>query len=174
VLYFVQFYNLEWTAADSASLYLIQNVIETKKYINSANYVSPHYVTLPNILYHISRLMALKPIPSLEKLKPQLIEDTKQALSTAKTFMDEVILSTSLLRWSVTPPISTPREANGLEELIEDEDFSFFIANMASMLPDPLKQWVGTSGSLRFYYYSPAYNNLLLVENLAWRKRRGL
>lgn len=174
VLYFVQYYDLDWTAADSASLYLIERVIADRKHTGAASYVSPHYAKPLIILYHISRLMSLKPIPSLEKYKPQLIEDARQALSSAETFMDEVILGTALLRWGVTPPDTRPRKANSLEELVEDERFSFFIANMASMLPDPLKQWVGGIGLGKFYYYAPAYNHVLLAENLVWRKRRGL
>jgi hypothetical protein len=118
--------------------------------------------------------MSVKAIPALEKLKPQLIEDAKKALSSANTFMDEVILGTALLRWGVTPPDTKPHHAGSLQELVEDEGFSFFIANMASMLPNPLKQWAGGIGVGRFYYYCPAYNNLLLVENLVWRKKRGL
>jgi hypothetical protein len=174
VLYFVQSYNLEWTHADSASLQLIENVLQDRKHISSGAYVSPHYSKLPNILYHLSRLMALKPIPSLEKFRPQLVEEAKQALASAGTFMDEVILSTSLMRWNVVPPAVKPREAGSLEELVEDERFSFFIASMASMLPDPLKKWMGGAGVGTFYYHSPAYNNVLLLENLVWRKRRGL
>jgi hypothetical protein len=174
ILYFVQSYNLSWTAADSASLSIIENTITTRKYIHSPGYVSPHYATLPIILYHISRLMSVKAIPALEKLKPQLIEDAKNALSAAPAFMDEVILGTALLRWGVVPPDAQPRHAGSLQELVEEEGFSFFIANMASMLPNPLKQWMGSTGAGKFYYYCPSYNNLLLAENLVWRKRRGL
>ncbi len=174
VLYFVQRYNLNWTAADSASLYLIEDIIKTRKHIQYAGYVSPHYATLPNILYHISRLMSLKPIPSLEKLKPQLIEDAKTALAAAKTFMDKIILSTSLLRWGVQPPAIIVDKTTSLIDLIEDESFYFFIASMASMLPDPWKKRVSNIGIGTFYYYCPAYNNLLLLENLVWQKRTRL
>jgi len=45
---------------------------------------------------------------------------------------------------------------------------------MASVLRNPYKQWVGALGVARFYYYCPAYNNALLIENLIWRRRRGL
>lgn len=172
VLYFVQLYNLEWTAADSASLYLIEDMIKTNKHVQFANYVSPHYATLPNILYHVSRLMSLKPIPSLEQLKPQLIEDTKKALTSATTFMDKILLSTSLLRWGVEPPEIIIDESKSLINLIEDEQFYFFIASMASMLPDPWKKRITNMGVGTFYYYCPAYNNLLLLENLIWQKRR--
>lgn len=171
VLYFVQRYNLEWTAADSASLLLIEKVLAEKKHVTDAPYVSPHYSRLPNILYHLSRLMAVKPILSLEKYKPQLIEDTKQALANTNNFMDEVILSTSLLRWGAEPPAMKVHAANSLEELIEDESFSFFIANMASMLPDPLKQWMGGAGVGKFYYDCPAYNNLLFLEYLSLERK---
>ncbi|MFZ6023967.1 MAG: hypothetical protein ACOYVG_05870 [Bacteroidota bacterium] len=173
VLYFVQRYNLNWTATDSASLYLIEDIIKTRKHIRFADYVSPHYATLPNILYHISRLMSLKPIPSLEKLKPQLIEDTKTALASAKTFMDKVILSTSLLRWGVKPQKMMININSSLIDMVEDEQFCFFIASMASMLPDPWKKRVTNIGIGTFYYYCPAYNHLLLLENLVWHKRRG-
>lgn len=171
VLYFVQHYNLQWTAADSASLNLIEDVIKTGKHIKFADYVSPHYVTVPNILYHISRLMSLKPIPALEKLKPQLIEDAKTALSASSNFMDKVILSTSLLRWGVKPPDMQINSKTSLVDLIEDEQFYFFIASMASMLPDPWKKRVTNIGIATFYYYCPAYNHLLLLENLVWQKR---
>ncbi len=171
VLCFVQRYNLTWTAADSASLQLIEKVLTEKKHITDAPYVSPHYSRLPNILYHLSRLMMVKPIPALEKLKPQLIEDAKEALANATGFMDEVILSTSLLRWGVEPPLMKVHKANSLEELVEDESFSFFIANMAAMLPDPLKQWMGGAGVGKFYYDCVAYNNLLLLEYLSLEKQ---
>lgn len=171
VLYFVQKYNLPWTHADSASLQLIEKVLDERKHITAAAYVSPHYSRLPNILYHLSRLMSVKPIPVLEKYKTQLIEDAKEALTKSTNFLDEVILGTSLLRWGVIPPDVKTHTANSMDELIEGGSFSFFIANMASMLPDPLKQWMGGAGVGKFYYYCPAYNNLLVLEYLAWKKK---
>lgn len=174
VLYFVQHYNLEWSAADSASLYLIEDMIKNRKHRMFTNYVSPHYATLPNILYHISRLMAVKPIPSLEKLKPQLIEDAKRELASAHTFMDKVILSTTLLRWNVIPPDIIEEKTTNLIDLIEDEQFYFFIANMASFLPNTLKRGITNLKVGTFYYYAPGFNHVLFIENLIWRKRRKL
>ncbi len=171
ILYFVQRYNLEWTAADSASLHLIEKVLYEKKHLTAPAYVSPHYHKLPNILYHVSRLMSVKPIPSLEKYRTQLIADTQQALTKTDNFMEEVILCTSLLRWGIQPPVMKVHAANSLAELIEEGNFSFFIANMASMLPDPLKQWMGGAGVGKFYYDCAGYNNLLVLEYLALKKK---
>jgi len=171
VLYFVQRYQLNWTAADTASLQLIEKVLEEKKHLTSAAYVSPHYSKLPIILYHLSRLMSVRPIPSLEKYRPQLIEEAREAMNHSTDFMEQVILSTSLLRWGVQPPAIEIYTAGSLTELIEEGSFSFFIANMASMLPDPFKQWMGGAGVGKFYYDCDAYNNLLVLEYLVWKNR---
>lgn len=171
VLYFVQRYHLNWTAADSASLLLIEKILDEKKHIGSAAYVSPHYSKLPIILYHLSRLMTVKPISSLEKYRPILITQTKEAFTKTDDFMEQVILATCLLRWGVQPPAMKVHHANSLAELTEDGSFSFFIANMASMLPNPLKQWMGGSGAGKFYYDCDAYNNLLVLEYLVWKNK---
>ncbi len=174
VLYLVQAYHLKWTAADSASVSLIAKMLEERKYLSAATYVSPHYNRMPVILYHLSRLMSVKPIAILEKYKPQLIADAKKAIGYPGGFLDKVLLSTALLRWGTEPPAIILHQTTSLHDLIEDESFSFFIANIAAMLPNPLKEWMGKTGAGKFYYYCPAYNNLLVLEYLAWRKRLGL
>jgi hypothetical protein len=171
VLYFVQAYQLKWTSADSASLKLLENVIREKKHLTDPAYISTHYSSSAIILYHISRLMQLKPIPSLELYKESLINDTQTLLFGSTNFLEQVLLQTSLLRWGVQPAAIKIEHSEGLEQLIESEDFSFFIANMASMLPDRYKKAAGAAGVGKFYYYCPAYNNLLLLENLIWQKQ---
>ncbi len=172
ILYFVQYNNLKWTAADSTCLEILDNIISTHKLENYANIISPHYATTPIILYHISRLMALKPIPTLEKHKSELISLTKRELVSSKKFMEKVILSTALLRWGIIPP---PMHYNlndkSIDDLVSSEEFYFFKAGSSAFFPIHLKKALGEFKVGSFYYYSPAYNNLLLLENLAWNKR---
>jgi len=171
VLYFVQRYHLDWTAADSASLEFIEKVVTEKKYIQTSEYVSPHYSRTPVILYHLARLMSVKPIVTLEKLKPQLIKEAQDALAHTNQFMDQIILSTSLLRWGVKPPVKEIRFPKSLESLIEENSFAFYIGNIGSMLPNPWKKWIVGSYVGKFYYISEAYNNLLVLEYLALKKK---
>ncbi|MFW1331743.1 hypothetical protein ACEV9E_24040, partial [Vibrio parahaemolyticus] len=70
-----------------------------------------------------------------EKLKPQLIEDAQQALVRANNFMEQVMLSTALIRWGIKPSNLIQKKVESIETLVENEEFSFFIASMASMLP---------------------------------------
>lgn len=171
LLYFVQYYGLEWSAADSSSLYLIEDAVRTQKHINNANYISPHYVKESIVFYHLSRLMSLKTIPALEVHKPQLIEQAFNLFKHSNSFMERILLSTSLLKWGAKSPTIQIDPNQDLTTLIEDESFAFFIANMGTIYPNYLKKFLTQSKLGTFYYYSPAYNNLLVLENLVWQKR---
>lgn len=166
VLYFVQRYHLDWTAADSASLEMIEKIINTDKHKTSTALVSAYYGRLPVILYHLARLMSVTPILSLEKVKPKLVADAQNALSHTNDFMDQVILQTALMRWGVKPPEITRYTQKTVAQLVEEGDFYFFNASMSSLLPDPLRTWSSKSGVLTFTYDCDAYNNVLLLENL--------
>lgn len=173
VLYFVQKYGLEWTAADTASLSLIEDAIQTNKHLHDAPYVSHHYAKAPIVFYHLARLMSVKPIPTLETLKPKLIEQAKALFQQSHSFLERTLLSTSLLKWGATPPTIIINPDQDLSSLIEDESFAFFIANMGSIYPNKVKKLLTKSKLGTFYYYCPAYNNLLVLENLIWQKKRG-
>ena len=173
ILYFVQTRQLKWTTADSASLNLIIQVIKEKYYLSHPAYISPHYNSSAIILYHISRLMQIKPIPVLESYKAQLLDDTRKLLLHADNLMEKIILQTTLIRWGEYPETIQLHTAKDLTELIEEEQFSFFIANMASMLPDRFKQIMSTLQFGKFTYYCPSYNYLLLLENIILHQRKS-
>lgn len=171
VLYFVQQYQLKWTKADSASLELISKVIEDKKYLDAAPSVSPHYNRSPIILYHLSRLMSICPIPILEIHKKELVENAEKLLKESTSFIDQTLLSTALMRWGIAPPIIHINTGQSIFEMIDDPNFVFFIANMSSILPNPMKDIAGSIGIGKFNYHCEAYNTCLLLENIVWQKR---
>jgi hypothetical protein len=171
VLYFVQHYQLKWTKADSASLQLICKVIEDKKYLTAPSGVSPQYYRSTIILYHLSRLMNIKPIPELEIHKAELIGNTKKLLTESTSFLDKIILSTALMRWGVEPPIILMQSNKSLFEMIDDPNFVFFMNNMSSILPKKTKDLVDFLSIGKFRNYCEAYNICLLLENIVWQKR---
>lgn len=172
VLYFVQQYNLKWTSADSATLKVIVETVKTNKHLRNPEYISPHYAKASIIFYHISRLMAKKKIQELEDLKPKLIEQALETIKTSESFLDRILLSTSLLRWGIHPPELIIKSKTNLTSMIEDEEeFAYFIASMGGIYPTVIKNIFFKTKIAFFYYHCPAFNNLLVLENLIWQKK---
>jgi hypothetical protein len=166
VLYFVSRYQLPYTHADSASVELIEKILKENIHLSEATVVSPHYGTPEIILYHLSRLMASTTIPALENFKPDLIQQAISLQQNDQPLLNHILLSSSLINWGVKPDTRIVPSVKSLQETIENENFSFFIANMASMLPLQLKKILTASTFGKFQYYCPAYNNVLFLENI--------
>lgn len=171
VLYTFLRYNIPFTHADSASLQFICTAIDNGHYITKPSYVSPHYARTPIILYHISRLMEAGRLEALEQRRPGLIAEARRQFDAAKNPVDKIMLATVLMRWGQAVPAMIWQVEAGIFPYFENNDFSFFVASMTSILPDPLRQWLGSTGTGRFFYYCPAYNDLLLLEYLVLQRR---
>ena len=98
-------------------------------------------------------------------------KEAQEAYAHTNQFMNEIILSSALLRWGIKPPVKEIRYSKSLESLIEENYFAFFIANLGSFLPNPWKQWTCGIPVERFYHVCDAYNNLLVLEYLALKKK---
>ncbi|RXK85821.1 hypothetical protein [Filimonas effusa] len=171
VLHFLYLRNVPTGKADSASLKLICTAIDNGDIRIRPSYISPHYARTPLILYHIARLMTAAKIEMLEQRKAVLIAEARHQLAIARDPMDKVILGTALLKWGVMPPAVHVNTKGEWFEALETTDFAFFVANMTSILPDPFRQATGKLGLGKFYYYAPAYNNLLFLEYLLLCRR---
>ena len=170
VLTMVQSHDLAWRKADSASVEYLVKMVKQKDYMKHPDVLAVYYKTTPIILYHLSRLMQIKRIDSLEEYKKQLIDDATQVYERSDNLMDKIILRTALLRWG----ISLPDEMLIAENIVtaaEKNDFNFFILNLACTLPGYLAFPLFNSGLTRYYYYCPAYNDVLLLEYLILQKR---
>lgn len=167
VLMMVQKYQLQWTSADSASLGIIVKALKSDKHMTEAWFISPHYNNSAIILYHVARLMAIRKIPELEEIKPKLIADALSLLGKTNSFMEKVILSTSLMKWKVQPPAIAPFKTDSFVSFIEDNPFYFFTANIVVRMSFFIKRTLGGTGFSLFNYFCPAYSHLLLLEYLA-------
>jgi len=171
-LYMVQHYNLRWTKADSASLDFLLQIIKTKDYLNHANKLSVYYKTTPVIMFHLARLMSVKPIPMLEALKPQLIADAKEAYKKNDNLLEKIMLRTSLLHWGINMPAEKMAyTGNIINQLEGDDRFVFFIASASATAPKFLVYPLVESGISRINFYCPAYNDCLMLEYLAEQKK---
>jgi hypothetical protein len=58
------------------------------------------------------------------------------------------------------------------EKQLRNEPFSFFVANMSSMLPGKLKSSLDRAAIGKFYYNCPGYHYALVLENMIWQEIR--
>ena len=98
ILYFMFDKKLPFVKQDSASINLLAEMIRNREYMKAPIYLSPYYVKSSILIYHVTRLIGAFHIPELEQYKQQLIKDAESLLQTSNNIMDQIILSTSLLR----------------------------------------------------------------------------
>ena len=165
VLSFVNAYDLQWTASDSASLQLITTAIDNKWHVTKADFIAPHYAKPAVIMYHIARLLTAgnqQNIQTLIALKPTLLKQTDSLLAISKDTLEAILLNTARVHFG-----GIPNDAYQTldQAAIEQSKYPFFIANMASMLPSPIKRPLSKLAFAKFEYRCPAYNLALLWEN---------
>lgn len=167
VLSFVNAYDLPWTGSDTASLQLITTAIQNKWHIRKANFIAPHYAKPAVILYHIARLLITGKQQNLEALmalKPSLLHSTDSLLAISKDPLETILLQSARIEFGgIAGVVQTPQAFD--TAAIEQSTYPFFIANMASMLPSPLKRPLSKLAFAKFEYRCPAYNLALLWEN---------
>ncbi len=164
VLSFVQQHNLQWTKADSASIGHIIKTIERNDIEKHPAFVSPYYANTSIILYHLARLMSIKPINELEAIKPKLIEAAQQRLDATSNILEKIILSTALIKWNARPAELNIKSIPIND--IEKNDLPFFVGNIPSCFKRSLKGKFIDLRLLMYYHYCPAWNDCLLLEYL--------
>lgn len=145
---------------DSATIQLISHMVVSGKYLKRTPYNAPHYQKASIILYHLARLIAAHPLhKELYDLKPVLVCDIRLQMQKVTNGMERVLLQTSLLRLG-------ERVAERIVVLPGDmQAFYFFVANMTSVFPNPVKGLFAGSRKTNFFYHSQAYYLILLLEH---------
>jgi hypothetical protein len=167
VLSFVNAYDLPWTRSDSASLQLITTAIQNNWHMRKANFIAPHYAKPAVLLYHIARLLNAgkqQNMEALMALKPSLLHSTDSLLAISKDPLETVLLQSARMQFGgIAGDVQALQPFDAA--VIEQSTYPFFIANMASMLPSPLKRPLSKLAFAKFEYRCPAYNLALLWEN---------
>lgn len=164
VLLFVQTYNLAWTAADSASLQVIVEAVESGDYIKKPLLVSPYYGSTSVVLYHLARLMSVKKIPQLEALTTKLLVESVRQFSQTDDLLEKVILASAIFKWGYVPPRIVLPVAGETIRTIEQSNLPFFVGNVPSYFPSFSKNLFTQKEWLIFYHYCPSFNDALLLE----------
>lgn len=172
VLYFVYTEGLTPEVQDSAGLSFLQFILSHRKYWTDPAYASTYYPRTPLLIYHFARLIGRFHPEALMPYVPRLKEDARLALSVAVDPLDKLILRTALLRLGDTTALpSLPGDTMGLPSPSRNVGTEvFYIANIASLFPNPIRRMFLHSPLCIYEFHCPAYNDALLLEYLVLRR----
>lgn len=151
--------HLKLDKKDSATIKLIKQMVMSNIYLRKSAYVSPHYQNPSIILYHLSRLVSSQNAALMDDIRPKLIGDIRNQLGKVIHPIEKMLLQTALLKFGEmirSQPIITEKDMN---------DFYFFVANMTSVFPNPIKGMFAKSRKTNFFYNCSAYYLTLVLEN---------
>lgn len=172
ILYFNFEKKLPLVKEDSATIYLLSEILKNREYMKRPVYISPSYVKPAVLIYHIARLIDAFDIAELQLYRKQLIDDANKLLAKATNIMDRIILRTSLIRMGAEVPALTINLMADFEKTDQDE-FVFFQARAAFAQPTPVKQIFLHWNYLIYHFYSTAYNKALWLEYLVLKNKQA-
>ena len=137
MLYCLYQYGLSLDEHGTDSLTYLRAVVESGRYVSEPFRCAPHYARTSLIIYHLSRLIAAFNPPELASIHPRLVADAYQLLSQTTNRLEQIVLSTSLLRLGEHPPAV---EVANIEQ--DFNTFHFFIAGLLTAYEQPfLRHW---------------------------------
>ena len=173
LLYFNFEKKLPLVKQDSATIFLLSQMLKNREYMNSPVYISPFYVKPSILIYHAARLMDAFDIPELLYYRKQLIADANKLLAKNINIMERIILNTSLIRLGTTVSDLSINSIADFEKSDQNQ-FAFFQARAAFAQPTPMKQILLHCPYLIYYFYSAAYNKALWLEYLVLKNKQQL
>lgn len=172
ILYFIFEKKLPMVKEDSATIYLISEILKNREYMKRPVYISPSYVKPAILIYHLARLINAFYIEELRPYKNQLIHDATKLLAKATNIMDRIILRTSLIRLGGEVSELTINSISDFEKTDQNE-FVFFQARAAFAQPTPVKQIFLHWNYLIYSFYCTAYNKALWLEYLVLKNKQA-
>jgi hypothetical protein len=170
ILYFNFEKKLPLVEQDSATIFLLSEILKNREYMKRPVYVSPSYVKPAILIYHIARLMDAFDISMLDPYRNQLINDAATLLAKATNTMDHIILRTALIRLGAEVPDLTINAIADFERTDQNK-FVFFQARAAFAQPTPVKQVFLHFNYLNYSFYCTAFNKTLWLEYLVLKNR---
>ncbi|MFD1875464.1 hypothetical protein [Hymenobacter bucti] len=150
---------------DADSLAFINWTITSGEYRRRPLAVSAYYATAPLIAYHVGRLLAEADLPPLAEARATLRRDLPALLATASSFMNKILLATTLLRLGEQPaPLLDP--AWTLADLEpRSRGLYFCIAPLLNYYPHT--RWLARWRLSQIDWECPAHSLALLAEYVA-------
>ena len=132
MLYCLYHYGLPPDQHTVDSLIYLRAVVESGQYMTEPFRCAPHYARTSLIIYHLARLIAAFDPPELATIRPRLLADARHLLMQTTNRLEQIVLSTSLIRLGEHPPLV---DTTAIEQ--DFSQFHFFIAGLLTAYEQP-------------------------------------
>ena len=145
------------------SMTYLADIVQTNRYRTDPFTCAPNYARSSLIQYHISRLIATHDPAPLRPVRQQFIADLHTDFTRLTNRADQLLIAISLLRLGETAP------GDGLLDGTDADvvQFSFFIAGMLSVYPQPWVRQLARHSFWHIRWQCAAHNQVLLLEYMA-------
>lgn len=150
---------------DKDSLAFINWTITSGEYRRRPLDVSAYYATAPLIAYHVGRLLAEADLPQLADARATLRRDLPQLVVAAPSFMDKVLLATTMLRLGEQPAAILDPAWTLAELEPRSRGLYFCIAPLLNYYPQT--RWLARWRLSQIDWECPAHSLALLAEYVA-------
>lgn len=159
ILFCIYHYDLPRNQHDIDSLSYLRSVVESGRYASEPFTCAPHYARTSLIIYHLARLMAAFTIPELESIRSKLIIDAQHKLTQVTNRLEQILLSTALLRLGAHP------QRVDVSDIERDFDsFHFFIAGLLTAYEQPWLRQFANRPITQMRWQCDAHNWALVAE----------
>ncbi|QMW02894.1 hypothetical protein [Spirosoma foliorum] len=161
MLFCIYQYKLPLNQHDADSLTYLRSIVESGRYVSEPFRCSPHYARTSLIIYHLARLMDAFPISELEPIRSRLIVDAYHELSKATNRVEQVMLTTALVRLGETVTLPS---LDGIEQDVKT--FHFFIAGLLTAYEQPWLRRFADRSIVQMRWQCEAHSWALVAEGM--------
>lgn len=175
LMYLIEKHCLLRNEYDTDTYRFLREVIERNEFITDPFSVAHNYATTPLIIYHYARLLGDFIIPELDSCREKLINATRALLEKETSFMNKLILETSLIKlgirdWELgvslkNSAFNTPHSAH---------NFPYFIAGLLSSYENPILQKMARWKITQMEWTCEAHSLALILENYCLKIKSGI
>ncbi len=168
LLLFVFGHDLPLNNHDRDAIAFIAAVVDNGDHLSHPFDVAPWYGNATVILYHIARLMASYDIPALKARRDRLVRDIHTLAARTTDFMEQILLSTSLMRLEEAPlPLRYPTDL-----ISECHRFHFFTVSLITAIDSPITWWLARHPLFHIRYRCLAASLAWVLEHEVYRQGR--
>lgn len=175
LMYLIEKHCLPRNDHDTDTYRFLREVIERNEFMTDPFTVAHNYATTPLIIYHYARLLGDFSIPELDSCREKLIHTIKASFEKEKSYMNKIILETSLIKLGIRNlELGVSLKNSSPINHQSSHNFPYFIAGLLSSYENPILQKMARWKITQMEWTCEAHSLALILENYCLKMKSGI